>query len=171
MSLIVYQVTQEDDIDRVLGEESELIQFGLLPQLFDLVKMGSDRLWKVAHIEPYHRADETLYLVMVSRADLTVADRFDWTENQMKQDYPSISFNIKLSPERSILQYGWSMEGKAPTGQLKNYSPTGEGTLMKAELQPWIIDRTDAHRPDGAGIYTAIHLCWCSPVKEVAIAA
>jgi len=178
MSLIVYQVTQEEHIDRKLGEESELIQFGSLPQLFDLVKMGSDpsgngeaaSLWKVAHIETYHCADETLYLVMVSRADLTVADRAEWTESVMKGDYPNISFYMQLSPERSVLTYGWSMEGKAPTGRLKSYSPVGEGTLMKAEPRPWIIDRTDAYSPVGAGIYTAIHLCWCSPVK-VAIAA
>lgn len=170
MTLNIFTVTQEEDIDPQLGEESELIQFGSLPQLFDLVKMGSDRDWKVVYIEPYHRADETLYVVMVSRFDLPLANRADWTEAQTKQDYPAISLNIELSPERSVLQYGFNMQGKAPTGQLKSYSPTGEGTLMKAELEPWVIDRTDTYQ-NGFGIYTAIHLCWCSPVKEVAIAA
>lgn len=170
MNLIVYQVTREGDIDPQLGEESELIQFGSVPNLLDSVQMGSDRSWEVIHIEPYHRADETLYLVMVTRTDLPLVDRTDWTESQMKQDYPSISFNIQLSPERLILNYGWSMEGKAPTGQLKSYSPVGEGTLMKAELMPWVINHTDVYSNE-AGIYTAIHLCWCLPVKEVAFAA
>ncbi|KAM3112780.1 hypothetical protein [Phormidesmis sp. 146-33] len=170
MSLIVYEATREEDIDRRLGEQSELIQFGSLPKLFDLVKMGSDRLWKVVHIEPYYRADEKLYLVMVSRADLTVVDRSGWTANFMRSRSPNLSFDVQLSQDQSVLKYGWSMEGKAPTGRLLSYSPVGEGTLMKANLEPWTIDRTDAYRPDGAGIYTAIHLCWCSPV-EVAVAA
>jgi len=168
-TLTVFAVTREDDIDPSVGEESELIQFGSLPKLFDLVKMGSDRLWEVLHIEPYHRADETLYLVMVTRQDLPLVDRAEWTASFMKQRSPNLSFNIQFSPERSILQYGYSMEGKAPTGQLKSYSPVGEGTRMKAELEPWVIDRTDAYSNE-AGIYTAVHLCWCSPVK-VAIAA
>ena len=165
MSLIVFTVTQEKDIDPSVGEESELIQFGSLPKLFDLVKMGSNRLWEVIHIEPYHRADETLYLVMVTRQDSPLVDRAEWTASWMRQRSPNLSFNIQFSPERSILQYGHSMEGKVPTGQLSSYSPMGEGTRMKAEPQPWMIDRTDAYSPNGSGIYTAIHLCWCSPVK------
>ncbi len=169
MSLIVFTVTQEKDIDPSVGEESELIQFGSLPKLFDLVKMGSDRLWEVLHIEPYHCADETLYLVMVTRQDLPLVDRAEWTASWMRQRSPNLSFNIQLSPERSILQYGYSMEGKAPTGQLKSYSPVGERTLMKAESMPWVINHTDAYSNE-AGIYTAVHLCWCLPVK-VAIAA
>ena len=168
-TLTVFAVTREEDIDPSVGEESELIQFGSLPKLFDLVKMGSDRLWEVLHIEPYHRADETLYLVMVTRQDLPLVDRAEWTASFMKQRSPNLSFNIQFSPERSILQYGYSMEGKAPTGQLKSYSPMGEGTLMKAESMPWVIDRADAYSNE-AGIYTAVHLCWCSPLK-VAIAA
>ena len=168
-TLTVFAVTREDDIDPSVGEESELIQFGSLPKLFDLVKMGSDRLWEVLHIEPYHRADETLYLVMVTRQDLPLVDRAEWTASWMRQRSPNLSFNIQFSPERSILQYGYSMEGKAPTGQLKSYSPMGEGTLMKAESMPWVIDRADAYSNE-AGIYTAVHLCWCSPLK-VAIAA
>ena len=169
MSLTIFAVTREDDIDPSVGEESELIQFGSLPKLFDLVKMGSDRLWEVLHIEPYHCADETLYLVMVTRQDLPLVDRAEWTASWMRQRSPNLSFNIQLSPERSILQYGYSMEGKAPTGQLKSYSPVGEGTLMKAESMPWVINHTDAYGNE-AGIYTAVHLCWCSPAK-VAIAA
>jgi len=170
MSLTIFAVTREDDIDPSVGEESELIQFGSLPQLFDLIKMGSDRLWKVVYIEPYHRANEVLHLAVVSRVDLAVADRRDWTANWMRRRSPNLSFNVQLSPNYSVLQYGYSMEGKAPTGQLKSYSPIGEGTLMKAELEPWVIDRTDAYSNE-AGIYTSVHLCWCSPVKEVAIAA
>ena len=169
MSLTIFAVTREDDIDPSVGEESELIQFGSLPKLFDLVKMGSDRLWEVLHIEPYHCADETLYLVMVTRQDLPLVDRAEWTASWMRQRSPNLSFNIQLSPERSILQYGYSMEGKAPTGQLKSYSPVGEGTLMKSESMPWVINHTDAYGNE-AGIYTAVHLCWCSPAK-VAIAA
>ena len=53
MNLIVYEVTREEDIDRKLSEESELIQFGSLPKLLDHVQMGSDRDWEVVHIEPY----------------------------------------------------------------------------------------------------------------------
>lgn len=170
MNLSVYEVTQEEDIDRELGEESELIQFGSLPKVSDLVKMGSDRLWKVVHIEPYYRADERLYLVMVSRADLPEVDHSKWTANFMRQRSPNLSFDVQLSPERSILNYGWSMKGEAPTGRLLSYSPTGEETRMKAELQPWLIDHTDAYRPDGEGIYTAVHLCWCSSA-DVAVAA
>ena len=169
-TLTVFAVTREEDIDPSVGEESELIQFGSLPKLFDLVKMGSDRLWEVLHIEPYHRADETLYLVMVTRQDLPLVDRAEWTASFMKQRSPNLSFNIQFSPERSILQYGYSMEGKAPTGQLKSYSPMGEGTLMKAESMPWVIDRADAYSNE-AGIYTAVHLCWCSPVEEAVMAA
>ena len=168
-TLTVFAVTREEDIDPSVGEESELIQFGSLPQLRDVVKMGSDRDWQVVHIEPYYRAGETLYVVMVSRADLPLANRSEWTASFMKQRSPNLSFNIQFSPERSILQYGYSMEGKAPTGQLKSYSPMGEGTLMKAESMPWVIDCADAYSNE-AGIYTAVHLCWCSPLK-VAIAA
>jgi len=170
-TLTIFAVTREDDIDPSVGEESELIQFGSLPNLLDVVKMGSDRDWQVVHIEPYYRAGEKLYVVMVSRADLPLANRSEWTASFMKQRSPNLSFNIQFSPERSILQYGYSMVGKAPTGQLKSYSPVGEGTRMKAELEPWMIDRTEAYSPNGAGIYAAIHLGWCSPVKEVAIAA
>ena len=165
MNLIVYEVTREKDIDRKLGEESELIQFGSLPKLLDHVQMGSDRDWEVVHIEPYYRACETLYVVMVSRADLPLSDLAEWTASFMRQRSPNLSFDVQLSPERTLLKYGWSLEGKAPIGQLLSYSPTGEETKMQAESMPWVIDHTDTYRPAGEGIYAAIHLGWCSPIK------
>ena len=78
------------------------------------------------------------------------------------------TFYIQLKPDRSIITYGFSMIGQAPTGRLNNYEPTGDGDGMKAIPSNWCVDMIDARTPLETGTYKAIHICHCVNVGQLA---
>ena len=65
------------------------------------------------------------------------------------------TFNIQLAPDRSIISYGYSPTGAAPTGRLA----TDNGQ--------WSVDLIDTCKPmvEDQGRYKAIHLCHCVRVS------
>jgi len=78
------------------------------------------------------------------------------------------TFDIQLKPDRSIINYGWSMIGRPPTGRLNNYEPTGDGDGMKATASNWRVDMVDTCTPLETGTYKAIHICHCVNVGQLA---
>lgn len=78
----------------------------------------------------------------------------------------SHTFDIQLTPDRSIIKYGWSMIGRAPTGRLMNYEPTSHETLMRPVPSDWCVDRVDTCKPLETGTYKAVHICHCVKVDQ-----
>jgi len=76
------------------------------------------------------------------------------------------TFDIQLKPDRSIINYGWSMVGRPPTGRLNNYEPTGDGDGMTAIPSNWCVDMVDTCTPLETGTYKAVHICHCVNVGQ-----
>ena len=69
-----------------------------------------------------------------------------------------------------MLEISYSMEGLPLVGQLFTAEPTEHETLMRPVMLNWMVNVIEKYTPVTESPYTAIHLCWCVPVKE-AIAA
>ncbi len=175
---VIYEAVREQEVDRK-SEESELIHWtAMTPSVGDLVLMGSDpsgiceaaRQWRIVQVEAYQFGTETIYLAMVSRADLPTPDESSWRAIQRRNFSPNASFDLQLSPSRQCLGYGWNMNGEPPSGQLQSYEPTGRGSLMQSFSRPWVINQVETYQPQGESTYRAIHLCWCAVVEAVGAA-
>jgi hypothetical protein len=169
MSLIIYEAVRESECDRTLGERSEIIVWQHPPQLGDEVRMGSDRLWDVIHIEPYQCGDQCLHVAMVARPGVSIG-RDEWRSSRRREFAPNVSFYIHVSHDRRVIYHGWNMQGDAPSGRLIHYLPTGHETLRRPESSPWTIERVETFLPTGEATYSSIHLCWCTS-EDVSISA
>jgi hypothetical protein len=177
--LAIYQAVCEDDIDRLAGEESEIVRWQEQPlQVSDLVGMHSDdtaslqihHRWQVVKTESYSNGSDFICVAMVQRSDLIIPNESEWTVNCLKEGCPNLSFYVYLAPDQKVISYGWSMDGDEPDRQLYNYETTSHLTLMKSSPSKWQVDRVDCYTPVGKSDYSRIHLAWCVAVKE-AIAA
>jgi hypothetical protein len=167
MSLVFYEVIEESQLDRQLGEKGEVMLWQSPPMVDDEVLMASDRPWHVVKVEAYRLGNDAVYVAMVNRVGVPVPAPEQWQSFQCKSAFPDASFCVYISPSKSILSCEWSMNGEPGRGQLEDYVSTGQGTLMKAEPTPWAVDRVQAYLPaDDHATYSAIQLCWC---REVAL--
>lgn len=169
MSLVIYEAVQESECDRASGERSEMVLWQRAPQIGDEVLMGSDQRWKVIHVETYQAETEAVYLAMVTKFPETI-ERQDWRSISRRQFAPKVSFYVNVSSDRNVINYGWDMEGEAPSGELLNYTSTGQGTLMQAQPSSWVVDRVETFLSAENSAYSAIHLSWCV-AKKVPIVA
>lgn len=126
-----------------LSNEKELIQWGNAPLVGDVSPVGA-----VASLEFYKGELETVCVALAA----PITHEEDET------------LNVKIAPDRSIINYGWSMIGRAPTGRLMNYEPTNHETLMRPVPSDWCVDRVDTCKPLETGTYQAVHFCHCVKV-------
>jgi hypothetical protein len=169
MSLVIYEAIQESECDRVSGEHSEIVLWQRAPQVGDEVLMGSEQRWKVIHVETYQASNESVYLAMVTKSGESVEQQ-DWRSTSRREFAPNVAFYINASSDRRVINYGWDMQGEAPSGDLLDYTPTGQGTLMQAQPSSWVVDRVETFSPAENSAYSAIHLSWCVS-KAMSIAA
>lgn len=168
--LVIYQAVCEDDIDRLSGEESEMICWQEQPPLIcDWVRMQGADEWQVIQTAAYRNKSESVCVAMVQKSDIPVPNESEWTVNGLKEGCPDLSFYVYLAPDQTIITHGWSMTGNEPDRQLYRYEPT-DSTLMKATPDRWQVDRIDCYTPARKSDYKQIHLAWCVEVRE-AIAA
>ena len=118
-----------------MNGENTTVERGNAPKRWDISPLG-----KVVSIEFYKGE---LDIVCIALTNLTAKPKEDET------------FNIQLAHDRSIISYGYSPTGAAPTGRLT----TGDGQ--------WSIDLIDTCKPmiEDQGRYNAIHLCHCVRVS------
>jgi len=113
---------------------------------------GTDQT--INQVEVYRGEQETVYLALGR-------ETFGAGEH---------TFDVQLRPDRSILNYGWSMVGKPPVGRLMDYEQTGHDTLMRPVPTRWYVDQIETCRPVSEGSYQAIYLCFCVDAPLVAAA-
>lgn len=118
-----------------MNGENTTVERGAAPKRWDISPLG-----KVVSIEFYKGE---LDIVCIALTNLTAKPKEGET------------FSIQLASDRSIISYGYSPTGQAPTGRLA----TGDGQ--------WSVDLIDTCKPmvEGEGRYKAIHLCHCVRVS------
>ena len=123
-----------------MNGENTTVERGAAPKRWDISPLG-----KVVSIEFYKGE---LDIVCIALTNLTAKPTEDET------------FNIQLGSDRSIISYGYSQTGAAPTGRLT----TDEMFPVPTE---WSVDLIDTCKPiiEDQGHYKAIHLCHCVRVS------
>ena len=118
-----------------MNGENTTVERGAAPKRWDISPLG-----KVVALEFYKGE---LDIVCIALTNLAAKPKDDKT------------YNIRLAPDHSVISYGYSMTGQAPTGQMT----TGDGK--------WSIGLIDTCYPmiEGEGRYKAIHLCHCVRVS------
>ena len=118
-----------------MNGENTKVEWGNAPKRWDISPLG-----KVVSIEFYKGELEFVCIA--------------WT-NLTPKPKELLTLNIQIAHDRSIISYGYSPTGAAPTGRLT----TGDGQ--------WSVDLIDTCKPmvEGEGRYKAIHLCHCVRVS------
>lgn len=118
-----------------MNGKNTTVERGAAPKRWDISPLG-----KVVALEFYKGE---LDIVCIALTNLAAKHKDDKT------------FNIQLAPDLSVISYGYSMTGQAPTGRLT----TSNGQ--------WSVDLIDTCYPmiEGEGRYNAIHLCHCVRVS------
>lgn len=142
------------------------------PQVGDRVFMGGDRSFEVVAVEVYEAFPSQVYVAFVHPVGEAVPSSETWSRALWLKNYPQRSFNIQLAPDRTMLGYGWSMDGIPKTGRLSRYEPTEHSTLMQEIPLAWVVDLIDTYKSVEGGTYSAIHVCNCLPaaLPELAVA-
>ena len=123
-----------------MNGENTVVERGTAPKRWDISPLG-----KVVALEFYKGE---LDIVCIALTNLAARA----TEGE--------TFNIQLAPDRSVISYGYSMTGAAPTGRLT----TDEMFPVPTE---WSVDLIDTCKPmaEDQGRFKAIHLCHCVRVS------
>ena len=118
-----------------MNGENTTVGWGNAPKRWDISPLG-----KVVSIEFYKGELEFVCIA--------------WTNLTPKPE-ELLTLNIQIAHDRSIISYGYSPTGAAPTGRLA----TGDGQ--------WSVDLIDTCKPmvEDQGRYKAIHLCHCVKVS------
>ena len=119
---------------------------------------GSDRRWWTVGLETYQHPDCTVNLASVAQ------DGFTYNYSDLTDG--SMSLDLQVSPDGKLLQMGWSTDGTPITGQLVDRSPNGDRISL-----PWIVESVTTCLPSTEKpAYSAVHICHCKPLPELAIA-
>lgn len=173
MQLAFLQTCTEDQL-RQTEISSRVEWYDRALAIDDLVQMGAhsfeEKRWKVVRANSYEAISlgqslSRVDLIHVHPDELPVPLESDWEAISFLRDYPDTSLYIELSPDSSIISYGYQMNGGHPVGRLYGSEPTDHPTLLKPVPLPWTIDQIDTYKPIGSGSYTAIHICHCTPVS------
>jgi len=171
--IIVYEVIDDEAIDRIQGEASQQVKLRAnLPIPGDQVYMGGKRLWQVVKVELYSGSPHNLALALVHPVDAAILSRAVWNQTMWREEYPAISIDIRLMPDGAMHYCGSNMKGEPTTGRQEGAKPTSHPTLLEPYPLPWIVTTVESYRPREESSYTAIHLChWeASPLPEMAVA-
>jgi hypothetical protein len=170
MNLVFYEAVVDVQADRAAGEVSELMQWADPPNIGDRIMMSGDRAWFVVAVEAYQLSGQTVYIAMVSILGEPVPDRATWESTLMREYSPSLSLYLDLSPDGDVLSYGWRMRTAPNVGRLRGDEPTGNETAMRSTFRPWYRGRVETLQPVAESAYTAVHLCYCTPIQLPAAA-
>ena len=127
-----------------VSNKDAVVEFGNAPAVGDSSEVGA-----IASLEFYKGELEIVCLAM--------------TEPLTHEE--GETFNVQITPDRSIISYGMSMIGQAPIGRLDDYEPTGNGDGMRPVPTDWCVDLVDTCKPMIEGIYKAVHICHCVRVS------
>jgi hypothetical protein len=166
MNLVIYEATQSAQYDRVLGEETRIL-WHRAPELGDQVLIGSNRLWKVVHVESFSFGDASAYYAIVNRVDQEVPPVEDWLASIRKRNQDDPIIYVDIAPDKSIINYGSAYSEFSWSIGERLYTATVTDQGIRTVLSPWMIDRVETLKANTKhGFLSAVRLGWC---KEVSI--
>lgn len=180
MNLTIFETAAELELQGVLGIQiPELRWSDQSPTIGETItRTEAPFNWRVIHTESYQRDSDLIHLALIYPDHLPIPDRDEWSMVKWREqfDSPNLSLDIELSPSREWLESNLNLQGKAP--QLGKrlydcepyYPDHPERTALRPIELPWQIDRIESYLPIDQGLVTAIHLCWCQAVPELAAA-
>ena len=171
--LIVYQTCQDkaSEAGELLVKEEWAEK---PPTEGDRLSMGTDRQWSIVRLTEFKPIAEFQVVDRVFLAHvhpIGVPLEGEWSCDSMREFAPLQSLEVALHKKREpALEISYSMEGLPLVGQLFTAEPTEHKTLMRPVMLNWMVNVIEKYTPVTESPYTAIHLCWCVPVKEAIVA-
>ncbi|MEM9485013.1 MAG: hypothetical protein AAGA83_15145 [Cyanobacteria bacterium P01_F01_bin.116] len=177
MELIIHRLCNDDQANP--QEKPIRMQWtDRAPMVGQLVSMGGDRLFEIAHVYTYKPVSDssvdTVYMVF-NRLPDTCSEPSEWDCWQFKELMPEETFHVELEdiglPD---LSYEINYLGEAPKlgKPLYGGTPTGDGSRIHLVRTEWISESYDAYNTREDSPCAAVYLTWCKRMAmEGAIAA